>query len=230
MQESPIENDEKKLIRLLRLDSERDANALRNVCDDFFMVKNGRLFHPRIEIELADYRKKSDKARESARARWEKENETKQEDTSSKDANAMRTHSEGNANHKPITNNHKPINPKKKASGKKDEDGFIRPSWINQALWEDFILIRKKLKAVNSDGALKALVTKLEKMAHAGNDPNEVIAQSIENSWKGVFELRGNKNGSHQQDTRSRAQRVSDELDRIAREDIEKNGYTGTLG
>lgn len=41
---------------------------------------------------------------------------------------------------------------------------------------------------------------------------------------------RGQGNGSHQQDTRSRAKRVSDKLDEIARQDIEQNGFTEFVG
>ena len=52
--------------------------------------------------EIRKYHAKSLKAKASAEARWNKEE-------SKGNANAMRTHTEGNANQEPITNNQEPI-------------------------------------------------------------------------------------------------------------------------
>ncbi len=58
-------------------------------------------------------------------------------------------------------------------------------------LFIDFLEMRKKLKAVNSDRAITILINKLEKY----NDETKykMIEQSIENSWKGLFELKKDK-------------------------------------
>jgi hypothetical protein len=49
-------------------------------------------------------------------------------------------------------------------------------------------------------------------------------------TWRNwVRNQRGQNNGAHQQDNRSRAKRVSDKLDEIARRDIEENGHSNTL-
>ena len=91
---------------------ELDANALRKICvrsteemqaaesilNEFFEKTENGYKHKRCEKEIERFRAKSNKAKASADKRWSNVN-----------ANAMRTHSEGNANHKPITNNHKPI-------------------------------------------------------------------------------------------------------------------------
>lgn len=92
---------------------ELDANALRLICarsaeeikaaetilNEFFIKTEKGWKHTRCDREIAKYQEKSEKAKASAEARW------KAKDTD-KNANGMRTHSEGNANHKPITNNH----------------------------------------------------------------------------------------------------------------------------
>ena len=89
------ENEEPLLdnIELLafKIGSDKDTVAMLLQC--YFDANAMRWHHNRIDKVLEEYKSKSDKARNSAKTRWN-------------NANAMRTHSEGNANHKPITNNH----------------------------------------------------------------------------------------------------------------------------
>lgn len=83
-----------RLIRM-RTHSERIANVLREF---FTLHSDGWWRHERVEREIESFRDKSSKAKKAARKRWV-----------STDANAMRTHSERNANHKPLTINQEPI-------------------------------------------------------------------------------------------------------------------------
>ena len=83
-----------RLIRM-RTHSESIANVLREF---FTLHSDGTWRSERVEREIQAFRDKSGKAAKAARKRWEKA-----------DANALQTHSEGNANHKPLTINHKPI-------------------------------------------------------------------------------------------------------------------------
>ena len=60
--------------------------------------------------------------------------------------------------------------------------------------FQEFLKIRKKLKAVNSDRAINSLVSKINE--YSNGNPNEavkIIEQSIENSWKGIFPTKGSK-------------------------------------
>ena len=83
-----------RLIRM-RTHCERIANVLR----EFFVLHDDGVYRQfRVEQQIADFRGKSDKAKQAARKRWE-----------NTDANALPTHSERNANHKPRTINHKPV-------------------------------------------------------------------------------------------------------------------------
>lgn len=93
-----------------------DANALRLVCArnadevsaveqmlcEFFKLQDGKYYHKRCEDEITRYHSKSNKAKESAKIRWNKNNELQ-------DANALPTDSERNANHKPLTINQEPL-------------------------------------------------------------------------------------------------------------------------
>lgn len=64
----------------------------------------------------------------------------------------------------------------------------------NELAWAlaDFILLREQLRAVNSAVAIKALLSKLDKLS--GGDRMMkllLIEEAIANSWKSVFPLRG---------------------------------------
>ena len=106
LEESPLSGDMKELERKHLIRTANEKKALRNVLKDFFKFDNSMFLHSRCDEDIISYRDKSLKASKSAKKRWEK------------DANAVRTHSEGNANHKP--KNHKPITNTKK--------GFIKPT------------------------------------------------------------------------------------------------------
>lgn len=119
----------RQLLDLYYLDEcELDANALRKICarsaeevqaaetvlNEFFVKTETGYKHKRCDAEIAKFHNKSAKAKASADARWS--------GNKGKNADAMRTHSEGNANHKPITNNHKPITNIKKLLADKSSD------------------------------------------------------------------------------------------------------------
>lgn len=64
-------------------------------------------------------------------------------------------------------------------------------------LFETFILVRKKLKAVNSESAVTSVFNKIVKYSNGLIDTaNEIIQKSIDNSWKGVFELSGSNSAN----------------------------------
>ena len=105
LDEAPLTNDLAKLMRSHSVRSTEEQQALQNVLTDFFELTENGYVHKRCEKTIDEFHGKSDKARQSANARWNKENNGLQ----SNNANAMQTHIEGNANHKPITINHKPI-------------------------------------------------------------------------------------------------------------------------
>lgn len=83
------------------------------------------------------------------------------------------------------------VNDIKKNKQKKD---FVEiPNFIKADLWNDFLLMRKKLKAINSERAVKSLVRELVSIKDAGYDPNACIDKAITNSWKSVYMPKGPK-------------------------------------
>ena len=99
LNEEPLSLDETKLFRLLSAKTTEEKNAIKSVLEDFFTQTETGFIHRRCEIEIQTFHSKSEVASKSAKVRWQCE----------RNANAMQTHSERNANHKPITINHKPL-------------------------------------------------------------------------------------------------------------------------
>lgn len=95
--------------RLIRMRTHSDCIA--NVLREFFYLENGSYKNKRVEIDLFDYHSKSDKAAESAKARWAKHKEIT-------DANAMRTQCEGNAKQEPLTIKQETLNTIKPSTAK----------------------------------------------------------------------------------------------------------------
>jgi uncharacterized protein YdaU (DUF1376 family) len=86
--------------RLIRMRSHSDSIA--TVLREFFESTADGWSNARVVKEIVKFGEKSEKARRSAKSRW--------------DANALPTQSEGNANQEPITNNQEPIDIEAKAS------------------------------------------------------------------------------------------------------------------
>lgn len=57
-------------------------------------------------------------------------------------------------------------------------------------IFNEFLELRKKLKAVNSERAINTLINKLNE--YDEETQYKMIEQSIVNSWKGIFELKKN--------------------------------------
>lgn len=150
-----------------------DANALRLICArdaieveaamqilcEFFTFEDGKYYHARCEDEIQKFHNKSDKAKASSKARWNKNNDLQY-------ANALRTHCERNANHKPITINHKPSK-------------YIPQ--IPADLLSDLMVIRKSKRL----GAVTETVFKgIEREAgKAGLSVTQAVTIAVERGW-----------------------------------------------
>jgi len=130
--ESPIEND----IDAIAFKIGANASDLQQILKHFFFLHDDGLWHQaRCDKEILAFREKSDKAKKSADARWN-------------NANAMRAHSERNAdeplsdaNQEPITSNQEP----------KDQNTFVNgkpPTCPHQEIISLYNEILPELQAV----------------------------------------------------------------------------------
>jgi uncharacterized protein YdaU (DUF1376 family) len=75
------------------------SESIEFVLNEFFELVEDGYVNLTATDNIDSFKAKSEKATKSANMRWNKK----------PDANDMRTHSEGNANHKPLTTNNKPL-------------------------------------------------------------------------------------------------------------------------
>lgn len=122
--EKPLPEDIEEIAMLIRMRTHCDC--IKTVLHYFFELTPQGYVNDFVARELLTYYQKSQKAKASAEARWNKErNKTKDLDgvkvQCEIDANALQAQSEGNANHKPLTNNQEPLNNKNNKSSGNDD-------------------------------------------------------------------------------------------------------------
>lgn len=68
------------------------------------------------------------------------------------------------------------------------------PDWIDAGTWNEFLGMRKTIKKPATHRAQTLIISKLGKLREQGADPNEVLNQSIVNSWQDVYPLKDGAN------------------------------------
>lgn len=145
-------------LRLICARTAEEIQAAESVLNEFFERTENGYKHKRCDEEIERYQNKSKKAKASADARWSAK-------LDGDNANAMRTHNERNANHKPITNNHKPLtNIKTKPLREIALDDGFNEFWNSYPTktGKDRALSAWKKKKPNVDEVLNALVWQIE--------------------------------------------------------------------
>lgn len=97
-QEKPLPADPKAVQRLIGARTKEEREAVDTVLGEFFVLAIDGHHNARCDAEIARYQDKQAKAKRSANARW---NKTSQHTEGN--ADAMRTHTEGNAHQTPDT-------------------------------------------------------------------------------------------------------------------------------
>lgn len=127
--ELPIPLDEDKVMRSLCVRIADDMQAVRNVLNDFFLKTENGYIHKRCDVEIESYHSKSKSASDSAKARWAKKN-------APDNVIAMRSHTEGNANHKPLTINQEPLKSNTLSESKDSDDYKNYPDFLT--FWKEY--------------------------------------------------------------------------------------------
>lgn len=79
------------------------------------------------------------------------------------------------------------------------------PDFVSFDVWEKFKEHRKLFKPELTEYACTLLFKKLKDFKNSGSNPDDILNQSIENGWKGIFELKGDNGygktfSNHRQD------------------------------
>jgi uncharacterized protein YdaU (DUF1376 family) len=167
----PLKADHDQLMRTHCVRTAEEKQAYESVIKDFFEQDGGLLIHNGCDKVIAAFRRKSEVAAASANARWKPS-----------DADAMRTHSERNANgmltnnHKPITNNQEPVknNTRLKA--------LECPPGIPSDLWQDFCQHRRSQRSSITQTALKGIEREALK---AGWSLEAALRECVLRGWRG---------------------------------------------
>ena len=133
LDETPIPLDEAKVMRTHCARSAEEVQAIKNVLNDFFEKTENGYIHKRCDGEIEKFYAKSQKARESAKARWNKNKELPKEKEDN--ANAMQTHSEGNATHLPNNpSTQQPKDPEKDLKNKQKKSSPLKKILFSEFL------------------------------------------------------------------------------------------------
>lgn len=91
-----------------------------------------------------------------------------------------------------------PTPPRGKKTPQGGDSGETLPPWMPAETWKAFKEHRRMLKSPMSQKAEQLILRKLHAFMDAGQNPEEIINQSIERGWKGVFPLNGDTTGKIQ--------------------------------
>jgi uncharacterized protein YdaU (DUF1376 family) len=162
LHESSIPLDLNEVSRQIRMrtHSECIATALQ----EFFERTADGWVHHRANKEIEKVGDKSQKASASAKARWSKP----------KDANALRTQSEGNATHNtlPITQD---------TEHKKKATIVAPPEGVSDSVWQEFKSLRKAKKAPITQRAIDAITSEANK---AGWTLEKALEECVVRGWQ----------------------------------------------
>jgi hypothetical protein len=100
-------------------------------------------------------------------------------------------------------NNNNKNNNENKTNGIASSE-VILPDWLDKTLWNDWLELRKKNKAINSPNALNRILIKLNDIQSRLGLGNHAIEQSYLNGWKGIFEPKDKPKASDDPPRRSR--------------------------
>ena len=154
--ETPIPLDTRQAYRLVMATTPEQREAVDTVLVEFFTETPDGWINNRCDEEIAAFRIKSEKASQSAQARW-------------RNANAMQTQSERNANastepceriETPCEGNAPKTNTKTNISTTKVVD---KPQDVDQLVWIDFLALRKAKKAPLTLTAIAGIRREAEK-------------------------------------------------------------------
>ncbi len=211
LHEKPLPLDAQEVGRLIRMrtHSERIADVML----EFFERTPKGFIHRRVDLEIEGFHSKKEKARRSAKARWDKENQAPE-------SRELKDVCERNANHKPITSNKN-----KRKNKQKEKLSFANwPQEPNPEQWSAILEIRRKKKATNSQRALDLLGKQLHRAIEAGHTFQHCMDTWENRQWSGFtaewLDKPGNNNATRHQTAADRradiAQAINDNAARAA--------------
>jgi uncharacterized protein YdaU (DUF1376 family) len=195
--ESPFEDDCESIAFAYR----SDEKTVRLLLKHYFTLGDDGWRHTRCDKEIAEYKGKAEKARASANARWKNANALPTQNERNADA------SDSDANQEPITNNQE----KKQKTIRAPSAHALLPD-VPPELVDDFVKLRKAKRASVTQTAVDGIRREANK---AGYTMEQAIRTCCERGWQGfkaewVTGNNRNNNGSqHAQPKLTPAERTA---------------------
>ena len=161
LDESPLKGEPSLIAR--RIGMSDFSSDVQYILEVFFEKEGDLWVSKRCDDEIAKYRLKADSARNANRIKSEKKSALKSEMKS--EPNQLLT-----KNQEPLTNNHKPINT------------IQAPEGVSVEVWNDFLVQRKKARAVVSENVIKSISKEAQK---AGWSLEQALAECSARGWRG---------------------------------------------
>lgn len=224
LEEQPLPSDLGRLMRLLCVRNADEERSLCAVLADFFVLTDEGYVHARCERELEAIYAKSDKARESAMKRWSAKKQPVSGKKKRDNANAMRTHSERNANGM-LPSNPVPSNPvpKEKTARGAEIDLSKLPQALSSCVWTDYWQWRTQNKYPTNQHVVNRIASQLQQCEEAGYPPDDALVTAMERGWRTVklnWLENENAKSTRTGSNGSRARQVADRLDSIVRDGL----------
>lgn len=173
--EMPLDND----CNAIAFKIGSSASDVEQILRHFFFLLDGKWHQSRCDTVIAEFYAKSDKARTSANIRWEEKK---------KNANALRTHNERNANEPKNDATHNPIpisKPKVKDYSRAprfDAHAYLVSLGVPSQIAMDWIAHRKAKKATPTQTAINGIVREVVKI---GVPLSEALSMCCQRGWVG---------------------------------------------
>lgn len=158
--EKPIPQETQSVIRRLRLGSVSDIVGL--VLEEFFNLESDGWHHLRCDEEIQKYHHKAEINQKVGKLGGRPK---KTQSVSTNNPQETLT-----TNQEPLTTNHKPLKT------------IQAPEGVSVEVWNDFVLQRKKARAVISDNVLKSIAKEAQK---AGWSLEQALAECAARGWRG---------------------------------------------
>ena len=123
------------------------------------------------------------------------------EQSSAQRAKALKRHNADDATAKPrqCQPKPKPIEDTNVSSPPNPPEKNI-PEWIDPEIWDEYRQHRKQMGKKLTATAESRAIAKLDRFRSKGHDPTEVIRQTLENGWTGLFEIKEENIGKQHTD------------------------------
>ena len=204
--------------------SAEERKAVEFVLRKFFILKDGLYVQDRIREEIEAYRQKGIT---NKRIAVEREERRRAEKHASSTTRAQGVN-DSSPNQEPITNNHKPI-----TSNQLDYSCW--PQQPAQQTLDDWLAMRKRLKANVSQTVINRFASELKKAVQFGYSVDFCLQECVTRNWRG-FEVQWllnsgvshaqSKRFTHPSDNRDKAARAADEAFGISERGVFEGDFT----